>query len=150
VFDGNSSRNALQLGSIKNSHIAVCWQRKVAEYRAGSAVVSDHPHGSAQTEICKHLESKNYPGAFHLVSETPHWGAEGVKAKVPVSRGQRESIETRKAVKVQQRLSSLWLESNNRLLSSEVGQPQRLPVHQTQGSRLRGSQIHSPSTTRSI
>jgi len=60
---------------------------------------------------------------------------EGVKAKVPVSRGaQRESIETRKAVKVQQRLSSLWLESNNRLLWSEVGQPQRLPVHQTQGT----------------
>ena len=42
-----------------------------------------------------------------------------MKAKVPVSRGQPcESIETRKAVKVQQRLSSLWLESNNRLLST--------------------------------
>lgn len=50
-----------------------------------------------------------------------------MKAKVPVSRGQPcESIETRKAVKVQQRLSSLWLESNNRLLSTSSPPDPRL------------------------
>lgn len=142
MSDRYSSRNALQLGSIKNSHIANCWQRKVPEYQASSAVVSHHSDGSAETEICKHLESKNYSSSFPSSQVIL---PEGVKAKVPGSRGaQRESIETRKAVKVRQRLSILWLESNNRLLSTEVVQPQRLPVHQTQGTSSRGSQIHSP------
>ena len=74
VSDRYSSRNALQLGSIKNSHIADCWQRRVPEYQASSAVVSHHSDGSAETDICKHLESKNYTGAFHLSSDTSGGG----------------------------------------------------------------------------